>query len=498
MIDYDVVVVGSGFGGAVNAARLAQRGMKVLVLERGPWWGPSAKEKPKKEGRPFPRGVRLPKLLRNIRQSVTAKGTDTLLNPDGLFEVTQFPSLTMIQSSGVGGGSLVYTSIMAEPPEDFFDAFPEEITNAEMASYFARVRKMLQPKPAPRPPTKTQAFEKVLQDCGFHKPFHPDLAIAWPQEGQKKDQPFQNPSGVTQKICRGDGACILGCENDSKLSLDRTYLPLALRHGAKVFAMCEVTSISTSGKNYRVRWRNHLNGRDGEVYAPRVVLAAGGLNTQRLLFDARDTHRGLPRISMALGSRFSPNGDVVALVLDSPKVKKSAQGPAFAAYLPLKKDGQFHYLIGEVGMPLKALPIPQGLKFLEQTVILLSMGRDNASGKITFDGSHLHTDLSREMDPAYFHLVEKTIEQIAAGYRPKGFWLNAPWGRGGKKMSCVSPLGGAPMGRTQKEGVVDHVGEVFGHPGLFVADASIFPAPPGTAPSMTIAALAERQAELMV
>jgi len=125
------------------------------------------------------------------------------------------------------------------------------------------------------------------------------------------------------------------------------------------------------------------------------------------------------------------------------------------------------------------------------------MGRDASTGAIEYDGRGLRTSLGRAMDPALFDDIERTLERVVLPYRARRVWLNAPNGRGAPRLGTVHPLGGCAVGRTRDEGVVDHRGQVFGYPGLYVADGSLYPRSPGVPPSLTIAALAERQAALM-
>lgn len=507
---FDVMVVGTGFGGSVTAARLAEGGMRVVMLERGPWWGPAgeALAADPQIRRRWPRGVQgSRKFVRNIRIARGRVSREFSLNTDGLFELHRFEQLITLTASGVGGGSLIYTNIQSQPGPEFFDAFPAEIDASEMAPHYQRVRAMLRPAPLPQRPDKNRAFERAVDQATGEHTTYPDLAIAW-GEDPSRPQRVVNAAGVTQSTCIHCGECMLGCPNTAKTTLDLTYVAAALQAGAQLRALAEVVAIgelpSSRGGGYELRYVDHRDGRKQQhiVRADKLVLAAGTLNTLRLLFAARDRHRTLTRLPMTLGHGFSPNADLGSLfVAARAHLHDSTRGPAFNAYLrvPEHGDGPLRYLVGEVGLPLSALPLPRLVaRLLGTSGLLIAMGADASTGTVGFDGEFLRSDVGRDLDPEIYDAIEADSAKIAAAYRPKASWINAPAGRGKRKIASVHPLGGAGIGNHPGDGVVDHRGQVFGHPGLYVADGSLYPRAPGIPPSMTIAALAERQAILML
>lgn len=515
---FDAIVVGTGFGGSVTAARLAEGGLKVLVLERGPWWGPAgdALGRDPATRRPWPRGLLgSRKFLRNLRVARGRRSRERLVNADGLFEVHRFEHLSALTGSGVGGGSLIYTNIQAEPGPEFFAAFPEEIDAGEMARHYQRVRAVLRPAPLPQRPDKNRAFERAVEDAAEGaRPTYPDLAVAWGRDPARPTR-VVNAAGVTQTTCNHCGECILGCPSKAKTTLDLSYMALAIQAGAVVRPLAEVVAIGerpgggpakargpSGSPGYEVRFIDRRDGRELTASANELIVSAGTLNTLRLLFAARDRHRSLPRLAAGLGHGFSPNADLGALLLGArAHLHDSTRGPAFNAYLrvPDYGEGAHRFLVGEVGLPLTALPLPRLLqRALGTSAMLIAMGADASTGTVGFDGEFLRSEVGRELDPEIFAAIEGQAEALSAAYRPKLAWLNAPAGRGRRGLATVHPLGGAGIGRHAGEGVVDHRGEVFGHPGLFVADGSLFPRAPGLPPSMTIAALAERQAALML
>jgi cholesterol oxidase len=495
---FDAIIVGAGFGGSVCAARLAERGMRVLILERGPWWGPMNRHRPVAERREFPRGLcGARKLLRNVRFAGKGRRFEKLIYADGFLEIHRFDHLTTVTSSGVGGGSLHYTSVMEEPAAEFFDVYPDEITGAALHPYFQRVREVLRPAPVPDPPEKNRVFEDAVIAAGLSAVEYPDLAVAWGEDPGRPEEVI-NAAGVRQTTSTYQGDVFVGCEDGSKISLDLTYIPIALQNGAELRPLCEVVAIGGGGNGYRIRYRDHRSGRTATEAARRLILAAGCLNTLRLLFAARDRRHGLPGLPATLGRRFSVNGDRESFLWRSRVLHDASWGTSFNAFTRVLAGGRHRFLTGEVGLPVQGLPVPRPLRgWLRRSTLLFGMGRDASTGTIGYDGRGVTTPLGRSFDSALFHAMESSAARIARHYRPRRFVPGFMAGRDPEGLFSVHPMGGCAMANSAEDGVTDHRGEVFGYPGLFVADGALYPRSPGIAPSMTIAALAERQAELM-
>lgn len=474
----DAIIIGSGFGGSVSAARLAEQGLRVLVLERGPWWGESELT----PSRPYPRGAwGFRKILRGLRWDRGARGRNFLLNRDGLLELHVFDRFVALTASGVGGGSLVYSDLMVEPDATFFKYFPAEISAEEMAPFYERVRQTLHPSPLPDRPPRTAVFERAVRSAGMPAARYPDLAVAWPS---------------ADDMNRKASSSIFGCEYPGKRSMDRTYVPLALSHGADVRSLCEVVVIERLRRGYRVRWLDHQARTNAHADAQVVVLAAGTFGSLRLLYSARQAHA--LEMPPALGRHFSLGGDMMASVAGFPGAGESEFGPCVGAAVFVERHGEHRFLICEGGSSVDALPIPAPLRLrMSKSVGLAAMGRDASTGTMGFDGRELRTNAGRSMDPDLYAEVQHAMSSIVDGYDARDVSINPPGGAKSNLVMTVHPMGGASIGETEHEGVVDHAGQVFGNPGLYVADASTFPHAPGIPPSMTIAALAERQAVLI-
>ena len=286
---YDVVVVGSGFGGGIAACRLAEAGKRVCVLERGRRFGRED----------FPDSpLQAPSMV--WHESV---------NPGGLLDIRLMRDLAVITAAGVGGGSLVYASVQLRAPAEVFeDGWPAAITRAELDPWYDRTEEALEPRPTPaeRELPKVRAFAAAGRRAGREATPLP-IAVHF---GEPRQNPF---SGVPQEGCQNLGRCDLGCPVHAKNTVDITYVARAEAHGAEVRPLHLVSGIEPptgTGEPWRVAFERLDGGAAGTVDAPTVVLAAGTVGSPRLLLTNR---RRLPRLSPALGSRFSGNGDAHVL-----------------------------------------------------------------------------------------------------------------------------------------------------------------------------------------
>jgi cholesterol oxidase len=305
-----------------------------------------------------------------------------------------------------------------------------------------------------------------------------------------------NAAGVSQRTSTYRSWAFVGSEDGSNTTLDVTYVPLALAHGAELRPFCEVVAVGAVDGGYQVRYVDHGTGAEHTEHAPRLILAAGCLNTLRLLFAARDRDRTLPGLSKMLGRRFSVNGDRLSLVWRSRILQDSSWGPPISAVSNVSRHGRHRFAVGAVGLPVHAMPVPPALASrLRNSTFVFTMGRDAPAGTLGFDGRGVITSATRSLDPDLYDEMEDAAARIAEHYSAQRVLPRRRAGREG--LVAVHPMGGCAMARSAEEGVVDHRGEVFGYPGLYVADGSLYPRSPGVAPSMTIAALAERQAELI-
>lgn len=503
---YDVVVVGSGFGGSVSALRVAEAGKSVLVLERGKDYSDCD----------FPRNT----------QDISSLFWQYADRPNsqGLFELNFFSDVGVACASGVGGGSLIYANIHIRPDKSVFDSprWPQEINLSSLSSYYDKVAATLGIRPVPEEISIPK--RNVFHDCAksLDVPvFDPDQAVAWEK-------------------CQYCGECEFGCKHDAKNTLAKTYLQQALDAGAEVQAQSLVTIIEPTFKGYYVHYRDLKTGAlKKQVKARRVILAAGTLGTNELLFRNRDGFKTLGDVSRTLGRGFSANGDFLGSLQNAARLSESWIGPDVTSVMKYDLQDSFFTLAaptfnqasqeflaslgqrrgkllrfigpviwrflprlipwafenGYISKPLDR-PGPNAGPAAEFTN-LFAIGRDNANGRLLFR----HNRLDIEWD--YYRenriLVTRMLEvmQEMARFYEGTFEPLVTWNMAQKPFT-VHPLGGCSMSDSIENGVVSATGEVHDYPGLYVSDGAIIPAAIGYHPVMTITAIAERNAEAIV
>ncbi|HEX2659679.1 MAG TPA: GMC family oxidoreductase [Polyangia bacterium] len=512
----DAVVIGTGFGGAVSACRLAQAKLSVCVLERG-------RRYPKGS---FPRDWRDP-----------AKGWLWASNR-GLYDVKPINEMTVVQAAGYGGGSLVYANVHLRPvPDVFTQGWPTGYNRATLDPYYDLVAYMLDIQPitaSPRGlPPKTVAMEKVARSLDRREQFcYPNLAVNFGPDGQVAD----NKHGVSQGACNHCGECDIGCNIHAKNTLDLNYLALAERAGALVRTECEVTGIElmspgNPGAGYRVVFNDHTVGGTQSVEARTVFVCAGAVNSSELLLRCRDEHKTLPGISERLGERYSGNGDALSFMFDGQEFRPS-DGPTITTGIVVDEGkGGSWFILEDGGAPKELAALLQVLrpdtnpfgradallraemeiwakraadKTAGQTDdrslrsgVFLSMGRDRANGRITLDDMgclRVLWDVPSNL-PLY-DLQQQVATDVAVALGGK-VAFNPLWEQTRTPVS-VHNLGGCVMADSADKGVTDRNGVVFGYPGLYVMDGGALPEATGVNPSHTIAAVAERNVELAI
>ncbi|WUI02447.1 GMC family oxidoreductase [Spirillospora sp. NBC_00431] len=547
----DAVVVGSGFGGSVAAYRLAEAGRSVVLLERGQPYPPgSFPRSPSEMGRAFwDPGAGLYGMFDVWSfkgcDSVVSSGlgggsliyANVLLRKDEQWFVTDGPDGSRtpwpISRADLDPHYDVVEKMMGATPYPL-DQVPFDDTPKTHAMQDAAAELGLQ---CTLPP--------LAVSFASHPGGRPAMSLPIADAG------YGNIHGVRRRTCRLCGECDIGCNEGAKNSLDHTYLSAAAHHGADIRTSHEVKALRPRpGGGYEVDYVEHepppaLSLRKRRrlplrtITCDRLILGAGTYGTTFLLLKSRDAFPGL---SDALGTRFSGNGDLLTFLMratDRNRVRplNASRGPVIttAIRLPDELDGVPGAgpggYIQDAGYPGFADWIVDGLdvgndleravKFLwdrftalfreapdtnlskeisdligdgaltVSSLPLLGMGRDTADGRLRLKDGRLAADWTTKTSEELFNRVRRTMRGIAdvlgADYADNPMWFR-------KRIITVHPLGGAPMGAHPGEGVCDAFGEVFGFPGLYIADGAAMPGPVGPNPSLTIAAQADRLA----
>lgn len=490
----DAIVIGSGFGGAVAAARLAQAGRSVLVLERGRRYAAAD----------FPRSENL-------------SGGWLWQSGRGIYDIRWMGRMLSVQAAGWGGGSLVYANVFARPADEVFADPRWTEDRATLDPYYDLAAHMLAVSPVTADPLtgavpdRVTALEGLAARIG--RPggtIRPNLAVTFTED---PDATVTNRYGVAQRGCSFCGECVIGCTRGAKNSLDLTYLALAERHGARAVTGAEVDRIEPLDDGYLVTWFDHASGRSRQRRTRLVVMAAGAVGTTQLLLRQRDVLGTLPELSPRLGEGFSGNGDALTF-LDRPRRDRDEQrGPTITTttVLDVEEDGApvwFQVQDGAIPEPLTALlsnvvrdalpgtrrvAHPAGRR-RRDTIALLLMGRDSATGRLTLDADHeaevaWDASANRRLTRAQARVGRVVRRHLGGRAYASPTWsvLRTP--------VTVHPLGGAPRGAGAREGVIDRYGNVHGYPGLIITDGTAVPAATGSNPSATVLALAERSIE---
>jgi cholesterol oxidase len=498
MSDFDVVVVGSGFGGSVAALRLAEKGYRVAVLEAGRRFADDE----------------FPKTSWDARNFLWAPA----LRCYGIQRISLLRNVLVLSGAGVGGGSLVYANTLYRPPDRYYDD-PQwtDITDwkDELARWYGQAERMLGVTTYGRTTRADEAMHRVAERMGVGGTFRPTPVGVY--FGQSDVDPFFGGAGPARSGCTHCGACMTGCRYNAKNTLVKNYLYLAEKLGVQVFARHTVTGI-------RPGWT--VSTRQRTFTADQVVLAAGALGTQRLL-HAMKARGVLPNLSDRLGALTRTNSESIlgaqslrrdADFTDGVAITSSFHPDADTHVEPVRYGPgsgamgllQTVLVDGDTWRPLRWWPVflrrpATNLRLLsvrrwsERTVIALVMQTlDNSLtvhygrswyGRRRLTTTQGHGAPNPRWIPAGNRAVRLLAEEI--GGVPGGSWtdvFNIP--------VTAHILGGAVIGAGPDSGVIDGYHRVFGYPGLHVVDGAAVSANLGVNPALTITAQAERAMSL--
>jgi cholesterol oxidase len=510
-MDYDYLIIGSGFGGSVSGLRLAEKGYRVLMLEKGRRF----------EGEDFP------KSNWNLRRWLWMPAAGFR----GIFKMTFLRHVTVLSGVGVGGGSLVYANTLPTPKDEFF-TLPSwghlADWKKELEPHYATALRMLGAVQYPRDTYSDQVLRDIAKDIGRPNEIVPArVAVYFGEPGKTVPDPYLGGEGPDRTGCIQCGACMTGCRHNAKNTLDKNYLWLAEKRGLQIEADTEVTWVrELTGGGYEIDatsgtgWLGTLGKRRRTFTARNVIFAGGVLGTVPLLLKLKASADGLPRLSDRLGGFVRTNSESLIGVTTRAD-RDLSEGIAITSVLhtdehshlePVRygKGSGFFRLLMSPHVPGESAPVRlirvlvamlrHPINFLrayfvddwaKRTMILLYMRTLEGHLRLRLGAFGLTTALAEGPAPSaaipeateLARRVEQKIDGFAGSLLTETL-LGTP--------TTAHILGGACMGTSAADGVIDHHHRIFNYDGLYVIDGAAMSANPGVNPSLTITALAER------
>ena len=523
--DTDFLIIGSGFGGSVSAHRLTEKGYRVHVVEQGRRWSPD----------------NLPK--------TNWKFWDYLWAPfaglRGFLRLRLFRHVMILHGNAVGGGSITYAQTLLIPPDSVWDdgnwAGLDQWQQI-MPPHYATAQRMLGVTENQRPAAADAKLREMARATGVEDSFYyTSVGVFFGQDGDAPGTQYPDPyfggAGPARNSCIGCGGCMVGCRYNAKNTLDKNYLYLAEKRGAKVTAETRVVDVrplngkSDGSDGYEVitepTFARFFRKRS-RLTAKHVVFAASSLGTQELLFKLK-TGGSLPNISDDLGKRVRTNAESILGVRYPGSKQDMSKGVAIGSGIYI--DAHTH---------IEAVRYPEGSNLLAALFTILTGGRPGVTRIFTWLFTMLGLLLRhplrgfkailpyRASSESVIFLVMQTLDGhlnmrwTRPWYWPfaktltthgeriptfipeaNAFTEKAAKATGGIGLSTITEIlfnvpmtahcmGGCAMGATPEQGVIDAQNRVFNYRNLYVVDGSMLSANLGVNPSLTITALAER------
>lgn len=509
--EYDYVIIGSGFGGSVSALRLAEKGYKILVIEKGKW---------------FNKAEDFPKTNWHLSKWLWMP----LLRWKGLFNLSFFRHVTVVSGTGVGGGSLVYANTLPIPKKSFFSSGSwKDLADweQELKPFYVIAQKMLGANINPYSSQSDKVMKAFAQESNKENQYEKTtVAVYFGKPGVEVKDPYFQGNGPSRTGCTLCGGCMLGCRYNAKNTLDKNYLYLAQKYQCDILAENEVIDIvpleSHGYTGYEVVYKNTCSfwGKKRKIKTKGIIMSAGVLGTVDLLLRLKKS--SLPALAPALGHHVRTNSESLIGITSFKKNADFSEGIAIGSILAWDEDRNLEpvsYPTGSGFWRLFMTPLVKGNSFFirfpnmlidlikhpiqnakaisiddwsKRTLILLYM--ESIDSTLTFTKNifgRLASRIGRGKAPSSYNPVAfeaaKKIETIIDG---KAMAMSTETIFGIPTTAHI--LGGAVMGKDETEGVIDSHNKVFNYVNFYICDGSMISANVGVNPSLTITAITER------
>ncbi len=509
-LQFDYIIIGSGFGGSVSALRLSEKGYKVLVIEKGKWYKASDFAKTNWQ---LKKWLWIP-----------------VLYFFGIMKISIFKHIMVVSGTGVGGGSLVYANTLPIPKTAFYTSGSwANLTDwqADLKPYYQTALKMLGAKQNPRLFDGDIALKHLSKEIDRANQFeHPNVAVYFGEENKKVKDPYFNGKGPDRVGCNFCGGCMTGCRYNAKNTLDKNYLYLAQQLGAKIMAEQEVYNVQTLdnskgklGYKILVKSSTKIFKEKQEFTSKGVIFSGGVLGTIKLLLKLK--LKSLPNLSDKLGDDIRTNNETLISVSTLDKNKDVSKGVAIGSLLHTDENSHLEivrYSAGSGFWKVLHLPLAIGSNTLvrlfnmiwqvlkspigyfriyvlnswsKRTTVLLFMQSINSTLRLKRNGfGKMVSSIGKGKRPTpnipeSVELTKKYAKIING--KPTSFALESLAGI----PSTAHILGGAVMGKNSQTGVINKNNKVFNYQNMYVIDGSMISANIGVNPSLSITAIAE-------
>ncbi len=504
-MEYDYIIIGSGFGGSVSALRLSEKGYKVLVIEKGKWY--AAQDFPKSNW--------------NLKKWLWIP----FFRWFGIMKMSFFKHVVVISGTGVGGGSLVYANTLPIPKKEFFTSGSwSELADwqSDLAPFYKIALNMLGAKKNPKLFDGDKTLKEMASQMNRDKSFEPtNVAVFFGKPNETVSDPYFDGKGPDRTGCNYCGGCMTGCRFGAKNTLDKNYLYLAQQLGAEILAEQEVYDVIPNRDGYEIKYKSstRFSKSHKSVKTKGVIFSGGVLGTIKLLLKLKQ--KSLPKLSDRLGYDIRTNNESLISVTNLDGKKDMSKGVAIGSILNTDKNSHLEivrYAKGSGFWRLSHLPLTHGKNTMVRVVKMIT-------SFIKHPMSYIKLYTTRDWAKStvvllFMQTLDSTLRlkrntlgimntRVAEGKKPSAF-IPQSLGLAKKYASLIKGketvfgleplagipstahiLGGAVMGNNPSEGVIDKNNRVFGYKNMYICDGSMISANPGVNPSLSITAISE-------